>query len=168
MQYSYRGFEPEVHQSVYLGPGCRIIGRVQINEDASIWPNAVLRGDLATIYIGKESNIQDNCTLHVDSNQDLVIGNRVTVGHGAILHGCTIGDDTLVGMGAIILNGAKIGKNCLIAAGTLIPEGKEIPSGSLVVGAPGKILRELKTEEKEGLISSARRYGKLKDTYREN
>jgi len=163
--YEYQGNKPEIHESVFIGPGCRIIGKAQIKKDSSIWPNAVLRGDLATIYIGWETNIQDNATLHVDRNQDLLIGNRVTVGHGVILHGCTIGDETLVGMGAIILNGARIGKNCLIAAGALIPEGKEIPSGSLVMGSPGKILRELKPEEKEQIINSAKHYRELKNTF---
>jgi len=165
MIYNYRGSEPEIHHTVYLGPGCRIIGKAQIEENSSIWPNAVLRGDLATIFIGKETNIQDNCTLHVDRDQDLVIGDFVTIGHGVILHGCQIGKESLVGMGSIILNGAKIGNNCLIAAGTLIPEGKEIPSGSLVMGSPGKIVRELKPEEKEEIINSAKRYKQLKETF---
>ncbi len=165
MIYTYQGHTPEIHETVYLGPGCRVIGKAKIKEDSSIWPNAVLRGDLATIYIGRESNIQDNSTLHVDREQDLKIGDRVTVGHGAILHGCTIGDETLLGMGAIILNGARIGANCLIAAGTLIPEGKEIPSGSLVMGSPGKILRELKPEEKEGIINSSNHYRNLKNSF---
>lgn len=165
MIYEYQGNNPEIHNSVYLAPGCRVIGKVQIKKDASIWPNAILRGDLATIHIGRETNVQDNSTLHVDREQDLKIGNLVTVGHGAILHGCIIGDETLVGMGAIILNGATIGANCLIAAGTLIPERKEIPPGSLVMGNPGKIIRELKPEEKESIIKSANHYRELKNTF---
>ncbi len=161
MLYNFQGKEPRIPDTVYLGPGCRIIGQVKIEKDASIWPNAVLRGDLASIHIGQASNVQDNCTLHVERGQDLIIGDRVTIGHGAILHGCTIGDESLVGMGAIILNGAEIGAGCLIAAGTLIPEGKKIPPGKLIMGNPGKIIRDLEAEERTGLKKSAEGYQKL-------
>ena len=161
MLYNFQGKEPQIQDNVYLGPGCRIIGQVTIEKEASIWPNAVLRGDLASIFIGQGSNVQDNCTIHVEKGQDLTIGDRVTIGHGAVLHGCTIGDESLVGMGAIILNGAKIGKGCLIAAGTLIPEGKKIPPGKLIMGSPGKIIRDLETKEKADLKNSAEGYQKL-------
>ncbi len=161
MLYNFQGKEPQIQDNVYLGPGCRIIGQVKIEKDASIWPNAVLRGDLASIHIGLASNVQDNCTLHVERGQGLIIGKRVTIGHGAVLHGCTIDDESLVGMGAIILNRAEIGAGCLIAAGALVPEGKKIPPGKLVMGNPGKIIRDLGPEEKAGLKNSAEGYQKL-------
>ena len=165
MLYHYQGAEPEVEKDVYIAPGCRIIGKVIIGKDSSVWPNAVLRGDIAEIKIGEETNIQDNCTLHVDRDINLTLGNRVTIGHGAILHSCEIKSDALIGMGAIILNGASIGNNVLIAAGTLIPPGKEIPDGSLVMGNPGKVVRQLKPEEKEQIMKSAQHYKQLKTTF---
>ena len=135
-----------------------VIGNVKLETDASIWFGAVLRGDNERITIGRGSNVQDGAVLHTDPGFPLTVGADCTIGHRAILHGCTIGEGSLVGMGATILNGARIGRNCLIGAATLITEGKEIPDGSLVLGAPGKVARALTAEELERLPRSAQRY----------
>ena len=127
----------------YIAPGARVIGKVTLAEEVGIWFNAVLRGDNEPIVVGRGSNIQDGCICHTDPGYPLTVGAEVTVGHNAILHGCTIGDGTLIGMGAVVLNGARVGKGCLIGANALITEGKEIPDGSMVVGQPGKVLREI-------------------------
>ncbi|AZR71974.1 gamma carbonic anhydrase family protein [Anoxybacter fermentans] len=166
MKFSYKGYSPKVADDVYIAPGAQVIGDVEIGAGSSIWPNAVVRGDMAKITIGQRTNIQDNCTLHVDDEHPLIIGDDVTVGHNAVLHGCTIGNNALIGMGAIILDGAKIGDQALIGAGTLIPPGKEIPPRSLVVGSPGKVVRELKDEELAALKRSAEVYAKKAQTYR--
>ena len=129
----FRGVLPRLSSSSYIDPSAQVIGDVTLGERASIWCNATIRGDVSPIVIGDESNIQDNSVLHADDGFPLTIGNRVTVGHSVVLHGCTIGDETLIGIGAIVLNGAKIGANCVIAAGTLVPEGMEIPAGSLAM-----------------------------------
>jgi len=142
----------------FIAGNATVIGSVIIKDRASIWFNAVVRGDSNTITIGEESNIQDASILHVDDDFELTIGRGVTVGHKAMLHGCTIGDDTLIGINAVVLNGAKIGKNCLIGANSLITEGKEIPDGSLVMGSPGKIIRQVTKEEIEDILESARHY----------
>ena len=127
----------------WIAPTAVVIGNVKLAHNASVWWQAVLRGDNEPITVGPNSNVQDGCVLHADPGFPLTIGKDVTVGHLAMLHGCTIGDNTLVGIGAVILNGALIGRNCLIGAKTLIPEDKEIPDNSLVMGAPGKVVREL-------------------------
>lgn len=165
MKLSYKGIVPKIAEDVYIAPGAQIIGKVEIEKGASVWPNAVIRGDMAEIIIGKQTNIQDNTTLHVDKENPLVIGNQVTIGHNAILHGCTIGDKALIGMGAIILNGAVIGKESLIGAGTLIPPGKEIPPHSLVVGSPGQVKRQLTNEEIAELHKSAETYAHKAQVY---
>lgn len=138
-----------IDKSVYVATGAIITGDVTIAEDCSIWYNAVIRGDEYPITIGSRSNIQDNAVVHVGAGHSCIIGHNVTVGHGAIVHGCTVGDDTLIGMGAIILNGARIGKNCIIGAGALVSEGKEIPDGSVVLGVPGKIVRQVNEHDME-------------------
>ncbi len=135
-----------------------VIGDVILEEDVSVWFGAVLRGDNEPIRIGRGSNVQDLCVLHTDPGFPLTIGAGCTIGHRAILHGCTIGEQSLVGMGATVLNGARIGRNCLIGAAALITEGKEIPDGSLVVGAPGKVVRQLTEAEIAGVERSAERY----------
>jgi carbonic anhydrase/acetyltransferase-like protein (isoleucine patch superfamily) len=135
-----------------------IVGDVTLEEDVSVWFGAVLRGDNEPIRIGRGSNIQDLCVLHTDPGLPLTVGAGCTIGHRAILHGCAIGEGSLVGMGATVLNGARIGRNCLIGAAALITEGKEIPDGSLVVGAPGKVVRELAEAEIAGLRRSAEHY----------
>lgn len=145
------GKSPIVPASAYVAPGVFLAGAVTLGERASIWPFASLRADIAPITIGEESNVQDNAVIHVGTDMPAVIGRRVTVGHAAIIHACTIGDGTLVGMGAVILDGAVIGENCLIGARTLILGGTVIPPGSMVVGSPGKIVRTLTPEEQAGL-----------------
>jgi len=135
-----------------------VIGSVVLLNNASIWWGVVVRGDNDLITIGENSNVQDNSVLHTDPGITLTIGKNVTVGHKVMLHGCTIGDGSLIGINSVILNGAKIGKGCLIGANSLIPEGKEIPDGSLVMGSPGKVVRELSEEQQQGLLMSAKSY----------
>lgn len=142
----------------FVAETATVIGNVVLEDDASIWFGAVLRGDNEAVVIGRGSNVQDLCVLHTDEGFPLTIGSGCTVGHRAILHGCTIGHDSLIGMGATILNGARIGDNCLIGANALVTEGKHIPDGSLVVGAPGKVVRTLGPEEIAGLRRSAEHY----------
>ncbi len=142
----------------FIAPSAQVIGSVVLKNNASIWFNAVVRADHDTITIGENSNVQDSAVLHTDPGLKLTIGKGVTVGHKAMLHGCDIGDFTLVGINAVVLNGAKIGKHCLIGANTLIPEGMVIPDGSMVVGSPGKIKRELNDMQKKQLELSAQFY----------
>ena len=142
----------------WVAPDANVIGKIHLNTGASVWFGATLRGDNEWIDIGAGSNVQENSVLHTDIGFPLTIGRNCTIGHKAILHGCTIGDQSLIGMGAIVLNGAQIGRNCLIGAGALITEGKIIPDNSLVVGAPGKVVRSLTEAEIEGLLASATGY----------
>ena len=142
----------------WVAPDANVIGKIRLNTGASVWFGATLRGDNEWIDIGAGSNVQENSVLHTDIGFPLTIGCNCTIGHKAILHGCTIGDQSLIGMGAIVLNGAQIGRNCLIGAGALITEGKIIPDNSLVVGAPGKVVRSLTEAEIEGLLASATGY----------
>ena len=145
-------------EDYWIADNATVLGRVVLMNNASVWFNAVIRGDNDVITIGENSNVQDGCVLHTDLGQPLTIGKNVTVGHKVMLHGCTIGDNSLIGINAVVLNGAKIGKNCLIGANSLIPEGKEIPDGSLVMGSPGKVVRELSPEQQQGLEASAMSY----------
>jgi carbonic anhydrase/acetyltransferase-like protein (isoleucine patch superfamily) len=142
----------------WIAPTAVVIGMVKLEKNASVWWGSVLRGDNEPITIGEGSNIQDGCVLHADPGYPLIIGKGVTVGHMAMLHGCVIGDNALIGIGAVILNGARIGKNCLIGAKALIPEGKEIPDNSLVMGAPGQIKREVTEEHIARMRHSAEHY----------
>jgi carbonic anhydrase/acetyltransferase-like protein (isoleucine patch superfamily) len=142
----------------WIAPNAVLIGRVVLERNASVWFGAVLRGDNEPIVLGEDSNVQDGSVLHTDAGTPLVIGKGVTVGHMAMLHGCTIGDGSLIGIGAVVLNGARIGRNCLIGAKTLIPEGKEIPDNSLVVGMPGRVIREVSDAQREMLAGSAAHY----------
>lgn len=142
----------------WIAPSADLIGSVTLNENASVWFNAVLRGDQDTIDIGVGSNIQDGSVLHTDPGYELVVGDYVTVGHKVMLHGCKIGHEVLIGVGSIVLNGAKIGAQSLVGAGSLITEGKELPAGSLIMGAPAKVVRELTAEEKQMLKTSAEHY----------
>ncbi|HUQ92708.1 MAG TPA: gamma carbonic anhydrase family protein, partial [Bryobacteraceae bacterium] len=159
---------PKVAPSCYIDPSAQVIGDVTIGAMSSVWPNASLRGDVNWIRIGEGTNIQDNSVLHVDSDGfPLTIGDRVTVGHSVVLHGCTIEDETLIGIGAIVLNGAKIGQGCVIAAGALVPEGMEIPARSLAMGAPAKVRREVTGEERERFRLNADHYIELRGQYRE-
>jgi len=149
---------PEIGEDVFIAPGAVVIGDVTLGNKASIWYHSTVRGDDAAIVIGCCTNIQDNVVLHVDRGIPMTIGDGSSVGHGAILHGCRIGDNTLIGMGAIVLNGAKIGNDCIIGAGTLITQNKEIPDRSLVLGSPGKVVRSLTEEEIEENRKNAQAY----------
>ena len=150
----------QIHETAFIAEGAKIIGDVTIKENASVWYNAVIRGDRSPVIIGKCSNIQDNAVIHEDVDKTVVLGDYVTVGHGAIVHGCVIGDDTTVGMGAIIMNGARIGKNCVIGAGSLVTQNKEIPDGSLVMGSPAKVVRQLSQAEMEAFHRNTLSYVK--------
>ena len=158
-------FKPNIDSSVFVAKGAVIIGDVTIAKDCSIWYNATIRSTEAPITIGEGSNVQDNAVIHVAPNFPTTIGSYVTIGHGAIIHGCTIDDNALIGMGAIILNGAKIGKNCIIAAGALIPQNKIIPDNSLVMGSPGKVVRQVTEEEIRKNTQNAEEYIKERITY---
>jgi carbonic anhydrase/acetyltransferase-like protein (isoleucine patch superfamily) len=149
---------PVVHSEAYVAPGAFIAGAVHLGARASVWPSASLRGDIAPIEIGEESNVQDNAVIHVATGQGVTVGRRVTIGHGAIVHACTIGDESLIGMGAIILDGAVIGERCLVGAHATVLMNTIIPPGSMVVGSPARIVRILTAEEQEGLGSWADHY----------
>jgi carbonic anhydrase/acetyltransferase-like protein (isoleucine patch superfamily) len=155
MIYALDGIAPQIDPSAWVAPDANIIGCVVLEAEASVWFCATLRGDNEEIRVGAGSNIQENCVLHTDIGFPLKIGANCTIGHKVTLHGCTIGDGSLIGMGATVLNGARIGKGCLIGAGALITEGKEIPDGSLVMGAPGKVVRQLDETARAGLLASA-------------
>jgi carbonic anhydrase/acetyltransferase-like protein (isoleucine patch superfamily) len=158
MKYTLDGESPEVGMDVWIAPTAAVIGKVVLEDDASVWFGAVLRGDNEVIWVGSGSNVQENCVLHTDMGHPLLIGPNCTIGHSAILHGCTIGEGSLVGMGCLIMNGAKIGKGCIIAAGSLVTEGKEIPDGTLVMGRPAHVTRLLSEEEVERLQEGAAHY----------
>jgi carbonic anhydrase/acetyltransferase-like protein (isoleucine patch superfamily) len=158
MIYALDGIAPEIDADTWVAPGAHVIGRVVLEAGASVWFGATLRGDNEEIRVGAGSNVQENCVFHTDMGYPLSIGENCTIGHKAMLHGCTIGDGSLVGMGATILNGAVIGKGCLIGAMALIPEGKVIPDGSLVMGMPGKVVRELDEDARARLLASAAHY----------
>lgn len=146
---------PSIDATAFVADGARIIGEVSLAAGSSVWYNSVLRGDSAGIVIGPGSNVQDNVSVHVDAGHPVVIGAKVSVGHNAVVHGCTIGDGTLVGMGSVILSGAVIGEGCLVAGGAVVLGGTEIPAGSLVAGVPAKVRRALSGEERAGLIANA-------------
>ena len=156
--YSLDGIAPRVCASAWIADSAQVIGDVELADDVSIWFGAVLRGDTGPLRIGRGSNIQDGSVLHSDVGQLLTVGEDVTVGHKVMLHGCTIGDGSLIGMGAVVLNGAKIGKGCLVGAGALVTEGKEFADGSMVLGSPAKVVRQLTVEEMERNRSGARHY----------
>lgn len=156
--YELDGTTPRVAESAWVADSAEVMGNVVLGEDASIWFGAVLRGDNETLSIGAGSNVQDGSVLHSDLGQPLTIGERVTVGHKVVLHGCTVGDESLIGIGAVVLNGAKIGRHCLVGAGALVTEGKEFPDGSMILGSPAKAVRQLTPEQIEGLRRSAQTY----------
>ena len=153
--------KPVIHESVYVAEGARIIGDVTIAEDASVWYNAVIRGDSGRVTIGKKTNIQDCCVVHLDEEFPVSIGDEVVIGHSAIIHGCTIGDGSLIGMGSIILNGAKIGKNCIIGAGSLVTGKMDLPDGMMAMGSPAKAVRPVKEAELEDTKADIEHYWKL-------
>jgi carbonic anhydrase/acetyltransferase-like protein (isoleucine patch superfamily) len=150
--------QPRFGQGVYIAPGAMVLGDVTLGDFSSVWYNAVLRGDINRIEVGHHTNIQDCAVLHLEGDSPCLLGNYVTVGHAAIVHACTVGDETLVGMGAVILDAAKIGRQCLIGAKALITARTEVPDGSLVLGSPAKVVRPLNEQEKQGLRISAERY----------
>lgn len=150
----------------FIAENATVIGSVEIHDRASVWFNVVVRGDCDLISIGEGSNVQDGAVLHTDPGFELRIGKDVTVGHQAMLHGCEVGDGSLIGIGAVVLNGARIGRGCLIGANALVPEGMEIPDGSLVVGSPAKIKRQLSEEQQQGLLENARHYVENMRRYR--
>ena len=156
--YAIDGVAPHIAATAWVADSAQVMGQVELGEGASVWFGAVVRGDTDRITIGAGSNIQDASVLHADAGQPLLLGERVTVGHQVVLHGCTIGDESLIGIGAVVLNGAKIGKNCLVGAGALVTEGKEFPDGSMILGSPAKALRQLTPAQIEGLRQSARHY----------
>ncbi|WP_343078955.1 gamma carbonic anhydrase family protein [Ostreiculturibacter nitratireducens] len=158
MIYALDGISPEIGPETWVAPDANLIGKVVLEEGASVWFGATLRGDNEEIRVGRGSNVQENCVMHTDMGFPLVIGADCTIGHKAMLHGCQIGDGSLIGMGATVLNGAQIGKGCLIGAGALVTEGKVIPDGSLVVGAPARVVRELDADARKRLLESAAHY----------
>jgi len=164
---SYRGRTPQIPASAYIDPDAVIIGDVTIGEHSSVWPGVVIRGDVNWIRIGARTNIQDGSVLHVmKDTHPLVLGDAVTIGHGVILHGCTIESNVLIGMGSILLNGAKIGSGSIVAAGTLVPEGAIVPPGSLFMGHPGKLRRALTPEDQASIEAYAARYIEYSETYK--
>jgi carbonic anhydrase/acetyltransferase-like protein (isoleucine patch superfamily) len=152
------GVRPDMDPESWVAQSATVLGRVILKKGASVWFGATLRGDNDPIVIGENSNVQDGSVLHTDIGQPLTIGRGVTIGHMVMLHGCTIGDDTLIGIGSVVLNGARIGKNCLIGANTLITEGKIIPDGSMVMGAPGKVVREVSDQQLQGMKAGSLHY----------
>lgn len=161
----FKDFKPQIGKNSWISETATIIGNVKIGDNVGVWFGVVLRGDVAPIEIGNNTNIQDNSVIHSEVGYPTKIGNGVTIGHNSIIHGCEIGDNTLIGMGAIILNGAKIGKNCIIGAGSVITEGKVIEDNSLVLGVPGKIVRKVTDEEIKRIKDNALAYIALKEMY---
>ncbi|MFT3955110.1 MAG: gamma carbonic anhydrase family protein [Piscinibacter sp.] len=157
---------PRIADSAWVADSAQVIGRVDLHEGASVWFGAVLRGDNERITIGRGSNVQDGSVLHSDPGFPLTLGEDVTVGHMVMLHGCTIGDGSLVGIQAVVLNGAKIGRNCLVGAGALVTEGKEFPDGSLIMGSPAKVVRQLSPEQFERVRQGAVHYAEKSARYR--
>jgi carbonic anhydrase/acetyltransferase-like protein (isoleucine patch superfamily) len=157
--------QPHLGERVFVAPSADIIGQVTLGEDASVFFQCVLRGDINSITIGSRSNIQDQCTLHVASDLGVTVGEDVSVGHGCIIHACNIGDRVLVGMGSIIMDGTIVGADCLVAAGSLLPKGKSYETGSLIMGNPARVIRKLTEEEIAGLEGLAQKYVRVKDVY---
>ncbi len=168
MIHSYKGITPKIHPSVFLTESAQIIGDVEIEKESSVWFNAVIRGDVNYIRIGENTNIQDGCILHVRHEKyPLLLGSNITVGHGAILHACTIQDHCLIGMGAIVMDNAMVESYSLIAAGTVVLENMKVPTGSLVAGVPGKIVRQLSNDERKMIDESASNYKEYVKQYRQ-
>lgn len=158
---SFQDFTPQIHPSARLAETAAVIGDVALEENVTIWYGAVLRGDVGPIRIGRGSNIQDNCTVHCAVDVPTVVGENVVVGHGAILHSCTVGDGCLIGMGSILLDGCVVGEGSIIAAGALVPPGRTIPPRSLVMGVPGRVVRQVTEEEAAATLANAARYVEL-------
>jgi carbonic anhydrase/acetyltransferase-like protein (isoleucine patch superfamily) len=156
--YQYGDRVPSVHDSVFVAPGASVIGSVVLSENVSVWFGATLRGDNDTITLGRNSNVQEGAVLHTDPGLQLEVGENVTIGHQAMLHGCTVGDGSLIGIQAVVLNGAVIGKGCLVGAGAIVTERKVFPDRSLILGAPARVVRQLSDEDVAGLLKSAATY----------
>ncbi|MDG9715736.1 gamma carbonic anhydrase family protein [Streptomyces sp. DH24] len=161
------GKDPKVAPEAFVAPTSSVIGDVTLHTGASVWYGAVLRGDVERITVGANSNVQDNCTLHADPGFPVTVGERVSVGHNAVVHGATVEDDCLIGMGATVLNGAVIGTGSLVAAQALVPQGMRVPPGSLVAGVPAKVKRELTAEEREGIALNGDMYAGLARSHRD-
>jgi len=162
----WNGHKPEIDPTAYVHETAEVIGKVVIKRNASVWPNAVLRGDIEEIVIGEETNIQDNTVIHTDYGSPTVLGKGISVGHSVILHGCTIEDNCLIGMGSIILNGVTVETECLVGAGALVSPGKTIPRGSLAVGVPAQVKRTLEADEIEDFKRNTKDYLRLADAHR--
>ena len=156
--YQLDDLTPDVHPTAWVADNAQVMGQVSLAENASVWYGAVLRGDNDSISVGRNSNVQDGSVLHTDHGSPLVIGDDVTIGHQVMLHGCSVGDCSLIGMGSVVMNGARIGRNCIVGAGALITEGKQFPDGVLIIGAPAKVVRELSAEQISQLQASASHY----------
>ena len=167
MKYSLEGISVQIEGEVFIAPTATLIGNVLLKDQSSVWWGAVLRGDYERITVGERTNIQDNCIVHMDADFPVTLGNQVTVGHKAVLHGCTIGNNALIGINSVIMNDVVIGHDCLIGSNTLLTEGKQIPPRSLVVGSPGKIIRELNDEEVAEITEFSDRYVRNSKRYRE-
>lgn len=165
--YALGDHAPQVHADTWVAPDANLVGKVVLEQGSSVWFGCTIRADHEEIRVGEGSNVQEDCIMHIDAGYPLTIGKNCTIGHKVMLHGCTIGENTLIGMGAIVLNGAKIGKNCLIGAGALITEGKEIPDNSLVMGTPGKVVRELDEAAAQKIALSALHYQQNMRRFRE-
>ena len=155
---TFEGFHPQLGPGSFVDDAAVVSGRVHLGARSSVWPCAVIRGDTDTIAIGHDTNVQDGAVLHADDGVPCTVGRRVTIGHRAIVHGCTVADDVLIGMGAIVMNQAVIGEHSMVAAGALVPEGSTVPPGSLVVGIPGRVVRETTTDERAAIAASAAHY----------
>lgn len=164
--YELDGVSPKVHDSAWVAENAQVIGDVRLDAGSSVWFGATLRGDTETITVGEGSNVQDGSVLHADVGYPLTLGQNVTVGHQVMLHGCTIGDESLIGIGAVVLNGARIGQHCLVGAGSLVTEGKVFPDGSMIMGSPARVVRQLTPEQIEGLRRSAQHYRDNAERYR--
>ncbi|PYT14006.1 MAG: gamma carbonic anhydrase family protein [Acidobacteria bacterium] len=163
----YRPTRLSIDPTAFVAPGAALVGEVSVGRNASVWFNATVRGDMEPIAIGAESNVQDACVVHVDRGRPTRIGERVTLGHGAIVHASVVEDDVLVAMKAVVLSGCHIGRHCLVGAGAVIPEGTRVPEGSLVLGVPGRVVRPLRTDEIERIHANARAYVELSRAYRD-
>ena len=156
--YGFKTYEVQAESGVWIAPTATVIGKVHLRRNSSVWWGAVLRGDYDTIRVGEATNIQDNCVIHTDADFPVTLGKRVTIGHNAVVHGCTIGDNSLIGINSTVLNGVEIGKNCLVGSNTLLTEGREIPDGMLVLGSPGRVVRKLSAGEITELRAISDRY----------
>ncbi len=163
--YKFKNHSPEIGENCFIAPDASIIGEVKVGDNANIWFNCVVRGDGSPIEIGENTNIQDLSMLHIDESTPLIIGNNVTIGHKATLHACTIEDNCLIGMDAVVLNGAKIGKNSVVAAGSVVSPGKVFPPGSMIMGSPAKVVRELSDEQKDKFGNHYKTYVELASSY---